>query len=378
MSKLYYVAQVLPLPNKYRKQIDSSLSRFIFRGRHERLQLDELQNSYEQGGLGLPNIAVKADSLLLKQMCRMMNLPDEKSFRLLGYWLGEFLRDTGLGENFPELADLGPVSHIMSGRFPLHQYMLDTFLEAVGRGEITRANGPELATIVRRDEILRAGRQAAQLAGRGDAWDQQQNAAHGEDGEQNREDTQGQRGDIRDSNMKVITTKAIYLSRMKDLLVPPKVEIKFPQVNFQELVYPRILNKVLEVKQRDLFFSLTHGIYRNRERLFQQNRADDPHCQNPACKRENLIHDIEHIFCSCYKVRAAWNWTRRKFLNFLTDRGRPPDVNNTDILLARYPKGKQEDECLLLLGTYVELVDRDVVLKQKELMVNTLFSNPKI
>ena len=118
LSKLYYVAQVLPLPNKYRKQIDSSLSKFIFRGRHERLQLDELQNSYEQGGLGLPNIAVKADSLLLKQMCRMMNLPDEKSFRLLGYWLGEFLRDTGLGENFLELADLGPVSHTMSGTFP--------------------------------------------------------------------------------------------------------------------------------------------------------------------------------------------------------------------------------------------------------------------
>ena len=172
--------------------------------------------------------------------------------------------------------------------------------------------------------------------------------------------------------MKVITAKAIYSSRMKDLLVPPKVEIKFPQVNFQELVYPRILNKVLEVKQRDLFFSLTHGIYHNRERLFQQNRTDDPHCQNPACKRENLIHDIEHIFCSCYQVRTAWNWTRRKFLNYLTDRGRPPDVNNTDILLARYPKGKQEDECLLLLGTYVELVDRDVVQKQKELMLNTV------
>jgi hypothetical protein len=34
LSKLYYVAQVLPLPKKYRKQIDSSLIRFILRGRH--------------------------------------------------------------------------------------------------------------------------------------------------------------------------------------------------------------------------------------------------------------------------------------------------------------------------------------------------------
>ena len=85
-----------------------------------------------------------------------------------------------------------------------------------------------------------------------------------------------------------------------------------------------------------------------------------------------MIQNIEHIFCSCYKVRAAWSWTKRKLLSFLADRGRPPDVSNTDILLARYPKGRQEDECLLFLGTYVELVDQEVVLKQKELMMNTL------
>ena len=42
------------------------------------------------------------------------------------------------------------------------------------------------------------------------------------------------------------------------------------------------------------------------------------------------------------------------------------------MLLARYSKGRQEDECLLLLGTYVELVEKDVVVKQKKLMVNTL------
>ena len=34
LSKLYYVAQVLSLPDQHRKQVESSLSRFIFRGRH--------------------------------------------------------------------------------------------------------------------------------------------------------------------------------------------------------------------------------------------------------------------------------------------------------------------------------------------------------
>ena len=73
LSKLYYVAQVLPLPAKQRKRVESSLSKFIFRGRHKRLK-GEIENSIEQGSLGLPNIAVKADSLLTKQMCRMISL----------------------------------------------------------------------------------------------------------------------------------------------------------------------------------------------------------------------------------------------------------------------------------------------------------------
>ena len=172
--------------------------------------------------------------------------------------------------------------------------MRDTFLEAVGRREIQRNNGHEAAP-AQHDAVVRAGRHAAQLAGRGDAWDQaqQQQAAQGDDAEDNIPATR--------RILKAVTTKAIYTSRMTDLLVPPKVETKFPQINFQELVYPRLQKKILEVKQRDLMFSLTHGIYRNRARLFEQNRVEDPLCQTPACKRENLVDDIEHIFCTCIK-----------------------------------------------------------------------------
>ena len=117
------------------------------------------------------------------------------------------------------------------------------------------------------------------------------------------------------------------MARMDDMLTPPKVELKFPLVNFQELVYPRIKHAVLEVKQRDLLFSLVHNIYPNRQRLFQQRRTDDPLCQNPACKRESLVQDLEHIFCSCYKVRSAWQWTRNKMLELVTELGPPLEVS---------------------------------------------------
>jgi hypothetical protein len=49
---------------------------------------------------------------------------------------------------------------------------------------------------------------------------------------------------VAEAIMKSVTTKAIYTSRMQDLLVPPKVELRFPQVIFKELVYPRLQNKV--------------------------------------------------------------------------------------------------------------------------------------
>ena len=62
----------------------------------------------------------------------------------------------------------------MTRSFPLNQYMLDTFLEAVGRGEVRRNNIP-VATPVQK------------------------------------------------SILKNVTTKAIYTSRMTDMLVPPKV-----------------------------------------------------------------------------------------------------------------------------------------------------------
>jgi hypothetical protein len=312
LSKLYYVAQVLPLPAKQRKRVESSLSKFIFRGRHERLKLGEIENSIEQGGLGLPNIAVKADSLLTKQMCRMISLPGDTSFRLVGYWMGAALSDTGWGEDFPQLADIGPVSHTMSRDFPLHRYMVDTFVEAVGRGE------------------------------------------------------------VKNRNLKGVTTREIYKSRMSSIGTPPKVEQKHPLVNFPNIVYPRVVPAVLEMKVRDIIFSIVHGIYKNRERLFQQGRAENQLCPNQACKNETLTQSIEHIFCSCYRVRAAWQWTKQKLMELLADGGPAVVTTNKEIIMQMYPSCRKEVEVSFILGTFLEQVHKEVMLKEKELLVNTL------
>ena len=172
--------------------------------------------------------------------------------------------------------------------------------------------------------------------------------------------------------MKYVTTKAIYTSRMADLLVPPKVEQKFPLVNFPQLVYSRMNHKVLETKQKDVSYSVIHGLFKNRERLFQQGRADDSLCSNQACKRSGLVESVEHVFCQCFRVKTAWLWLRAKVTELLSDQGPAPAVSNAELIMFMYPKCRREAEAVFLLCTFMELVDREVAGKQKELMVGTL------
>ena len=130
LSKLWYVAQVLPLPQSVLKKIESALSSFIFKGRHERLKLAEIENAAEDGGLGLVCVATKAECLLLRQSLRILDRPEENCFHHMGYWLGNFLE-----EPFPQLKSQGPVLSQKQQRFPLHQSMLTALEEGLMRQE---------------------------------------------------------------------------------------------------------------------------------------------------------------------------------------------------------------------------------------------------
>ena len=59
-------------------------------------------------------------------------------------------------------------------------------------------------------------------------------------------------------------------------------------------------------------------------------------------------------------------------MELLSRLGTAPVVSDEDIILAMFPKCMQETECLFLLGNYMQLVDKEVVAKQKELLVDTL------
>ena len=91
LSKLWYLAQVLPVPKAVITDFEQRIGSFLWRGRLERLPLPELSNLVKEGGLGLPNIQAKCDALFLKHLTRVLSTPSQTRDHLL-YWVGLRLR----------------------------------------------------------------------------------------------------------------------------------------------------------------------------------------------------------------------------------------------------------------------------------------------
>ena len=130
-SKLWYKASALPLPSKYAKKFESAIFRFLWIGKLEKLKLDEVKNTTLSGGLNLPCVASKADSLFLTQTCRLLSTPDNKQYRHIKYWLGLYIR-----EYFPDMGQ-GPHAEIIS---PYFLHMKALLVGGIVLGEIQVSN----------------------------------------------------------------------------------------------------------------------------------------------------------------------------------------------------------------------------------------------
>ena len=52
--------------------------------------------------------------------------------------------------------------------------------------------------------------------------------------------------------------------------------------------------------------------------------------------------------------------------------GPPPIISCEEIMLAMFPRSTEETEVLFFLGNYIELVDKNIVNKQKALRVDSV------
>ena len=71
-SKLWYVIQVLPLA--FARELERKVGSFMWLGRLERFEFEELYSPIKLGGgLPLPNIQAKRSALLLKKLLRILD-----------------------------------------------------------------------------------------------------------------------------------------------------------------------------------------------------------------------------------------------------------------------------------------------------------------
>ena len=126
-SKLWYMASALPMPSKYVNQFESAMFRFLWIGKLEKLKLDEVKNPASSGGLNLPCVVSKADSLFLTQTSRLLEKSNSKQFKHVQYWLGLYARD-----HFPAMA-AGPHAENIS---PYFSHMKGLLISGIELGDI--------------------------------------------------------------------------------------------------------------------------------------------------------------------------------------------------------------------------------------------------
>jgi hypothetical protein len=72
LSRAWYLAQIIPMPPAVASRLRRAVSDFLWKGRLERLALDELHSPLAEGGLRLSAIATRAQALLAKQACHRL------------------------------------------------------------------------------------------------------------------------------------------------------------------------------------------------------------------------------------------------------------------------------------------------------------------
>ena len=165
-----------------------------------------------------------------------------------------------------------------------------------------------------------------------------------------------------------ITSKVIYQNFTPDL-PDAKVTDRYPAINFPAVVWPRLCYTVLEPAARQVVFDLVHGLVRNRKRLHQQGRVEDPWCRVcPAAPAtgQRSVHDTTHILTACRLVRQAWQYVRA-----LVHRHQPGGavLEDKELVNFTFPLEWQDKEVVWILASFFEMVFKECETRGRELTV---------
>jgi hypothetical protein len=103
-SKLWYLAQILPLPQSVAAKASGLAGAFLWGGHAERLAWQELHNRREAGGLAVSCVFTRGQALLAKQMCLQVAAGGTPAAHLafwLGPMVGHFVPSLAAGSHSP-------------------------------------------------------------------------------------------------------------------------------------------------------------------------------------------------------------------------------------------------------------------------------------
>ena len=133
LSRVYYVASILPIRKKMVEKFESLMGNFIWakRGSNLRVALKELMNDEKAGGLGLPCLSTMNKALLTSQSVRLLKSGDVKSISHLDFWMGNLLSSI-----MPQLGQ-----HVLAKETPEHFSILgDCFAPLIIDGVLTSSS----------------------------------------------------------------------------------------------------------------------------------------------------------------------------------------------------------------------------------------------
>ena len=326
LPKLYYKALLLPLPGRLAGEFEEDIRRFIWRGKIEKPSYSEMCNETEEGGIGLTCLRSKCDSLLLKQLLRMLEEKDTTQHNHMAFWLGHF-----------------PLEKQYEGRKVEIRYAALEYPHAPRVGE----EGDDGAPLA----------QETRLTWHYSKLLEELSYAH-----------RNQYFELFEAEeIRAVTAKQLY-QRNTTTFTPPAIIFKRDLPDWS-LVWERVGSLMLEPRAREVMYMVINNLYPTQERLFRINRdkpVDKRRVWSDRCQRCNqgVIQDCTHLFMECEKVREGWYWVRGR-LGLLLQNFQ--GLSNYEILHLCFPKELMEKEVMWLMGVWVDLVQEEVVLKGRKL-----------
>ena len=169
---------------------------------------------------------------------------------------------------------------------------------------------------------------------------------------------------------KEVTTKQLYQLFIEDL-PPPNIVLKLPEQNWS-LTWERLQNGSLSPEARSYLYLIVHERVSTRDRGHRLMPQRFPSNLCLHCGTEVATYQHRYLYCSFVSDIWDWLWDTARILE--------PSLTLTgeiSLLRLNFIKGLQENSLLWLLGSYIEMVEKEVICKEKRLNLSSVLGHLK-